>query len=262
MATGACGGRRSTRWPVAAARAEVRDRGAETSACGPSATRALRRPLGGRLAERVRLVVVRLRVLHGHARPVLRSPSGRRAPLPPQNAPTGRLAADHASILGLTPASRLVGPLEEWPADVVTDLERMLDEALTNVARHARATRADITVRVVGGTITLQVTDDGIGPCRRAEGRRVGRPAPSGRLVRRLTDAGAGPGRGHPADLASALAPAGAPRLRILSGRRSAGTATVSLPRRAHSLSDLGATGTEPKVDGEPADFERVRRRS
>ena len=36
-------------------------------------------------------------------------------------------------------------------------------EALTNVARHARASRADVRLRVTDDAITLTVVDDGIG---------------------------------------------------------------------------------------------------
>jgi signal transduction histidine kinase len=40
---------------------------------------------------------------------------------------------------------------------------RIVAEALTNVVRHAQATRADITVRLDEGRLLVQVCDDGIG---------------------------------------------------------------------------------------------------
>ena len=40
---------------------------------------------------------------------------------------------------------------------------RTVQEALTNVVRHADASRADIEIREVGGTVTARVTDDGRG---------------------------------------------------------------------------------------------------
>ncbi|MFF2955477.1 histidine kinase [Kitasatospora sp. NPDC057965] len=38
-----------------------------------------------------------------------------------------------------------------------------VSEALTNVAKHARATRADVSVRTAGGRLRLVVSDDGVG---------------------------------------------------------------------------------------------------
>ena len=36
-------------------------------------------------------------------------------------------------------------------------------EALTNVARHAHATRVAVTIEVAGGMLTAEVADDGVG---------------------------------------------------------------------------------------------------
>ena len=46
---------------------------------------------------------------------------------------------------------------------VATALFRVLQESLTNVARHARATRADVCLRLENGAWVLQVRDDGSG---------------------------------------------------------------------------------------------------
>jgi signal transduction histidine kinase len=40
---------------------------------------------------------------------------------------------------------------------------RIVAEALTNVVRHAQATRAEITVRIDGAQLVVQVSDDGVG---------------------------------------------------------------------------------------------------
>ena len=40
---------------------------------------------------------------------------------------------------------------------------RIVAEALTNVVRHAQATRAEITVRLDDGHLLVQVCDDGVG---------------------------------------------------------------------------------------------------
>lgn len=47
--------------------------------------------------------------------------------------------------------------------DRATALFRIVQESLTNVARHAEATRVDIHARLDGGTVNLEVHDDGKG---------------------------------------------------------------------------------------------------
>jgi signal transduction histidine kinase len=66
---------------------------------------------------------------------------------------------DVAPALGFTPSIRFSGPLQ---ATVPDELVAVLREALSNVARHARArsTQVDITVHA---QLTLVVVDDGIG---------------------------------------------------------------------------------------------------
>ncbi|TAH49879.1 MAG: HAMP domain-containing protein [Betaproteobacteria bacterium] len=52
-----------------------------------------------------------------------------------------------------------------WPVDETTSLAvlRLLQESLTNVARHARATRAEVVFRGEGDMLELQVSDNGRG---------------------------------------------------------------------------------------------------
>jgi signal transduction histidine kinase len=49
------------------------------------------------------------------------------------------------------------------PASVEAAAYFVVSEALTNVAKHARATRASVTVRRTGDRLTIQVQDDGVG---------------------------------------------------------------------------------------------------
>jgi signal transduction histidine kinase len=58
---------------------------------------------------------------------------------------------------------RLPGPVESAAYFVVS-------EALTNVAKYARASRADVTVRRVDGRVSVEVADDGVGGADAANG--------------------------------------------------------------------------------------------
>ena len=49
------------------------------------------------------------------------------------------------------------------PPDFETTLYRVVQEALTNVARHSRATRASVVVQRMNGAVVAVVEDDGIG---------------------------------------------------------------------------------------------------
>jgi signal transduction histidine kinase len=54
-------------------------------------------------------------------------------------------------------------PLPALPAAVEVAAFRIGSEALTNVARHARATRCDIRLGVRDGSLVLEICDDGSG---------------------------------------------------------------------------------------------------
>jgi signal transduction histidine kinase len=56
------------------------------------------------------------------------------------------------------------GEEPELPAGVDLAAYRILQEALTNVLRHAQATSASIRIAYRPAAIELEVTDDGIGP--------------------------------------------------------------------------------------------------
>ena len=74
-----------------------------------------------------------------------------------------RLAREAERVLGHAPAVRLDGPVEDVPPPVADDILRVAREALSNVARHAGATRTWLALEVDGGTLTLTVEDDGTG---------------------------------------------------------------------------------------------------
>lgn len=77
-------------------------------------------------------------------------------------------------VLGFAPSLRMEGLLDtQVPRSAVDDIVAVLGEALTNVARHAHAGAADISVVNDGRYLVLMVSDNGIGMAR-AAGRRSG----------------------------------------------------------------------------------------
>jgi signal transduction histidine kinase len=54
-------------------------------------------------------------------------------------------------------------PLDRLPNDVEVTAYFVVAEALANVAKHAQATRARVTVAGEGNTLIVEVTDDGVG---------------------------------------------------------------------------------------------------
>ncbi|MFF4255153.1 GAF domain-containing protein [Streptomyces sp. NPDC001663] len=84
-----------------------------------------------------------------------------------------RVVGEAAPVLGFAPSVRMEGLLDtEVPRDVADHVVAVLSEALTNVARHARARRAEVALETDGQEIRLTVSDDGVGIP--PEGRRSG----------------------------------------------------------------------------------------
>jgi signal transduction histidine kinase len=70
-----------------------------------------------------------------------------------------------AEPLGFRPVLELVGPIDSAvPEPLRPDLLAVLREALSNVVRHARASRVRVTVAAVERRLTVTVQDDGVGP--------------------------------------------------------------------------------------------------
>ncbi|MFJ9038723.1 GAF domain-containing protein [Streptomyces sp. NPDC102406] len=77
---------------------------------------------------------------------------------------TVRAVEDAARVLGFTPALRMEGLIDvDVPPPVADDAVAVLGEALTNVARHAHASSAEVALVVRGGALALTVEDDGVG---------------------------------------------------------------------------------------------------
>lgn len=52
---------------------------------------------------------------------------------------------------------------EDLGSEFAITIFRIVQEALTNIEKHARATRADVQVSMDGGQITIDISDDGVG---------------------------------------------------------------------------------------------------
>ncbi|WP_030419373.1 GAF domain-containing protein [Streptomyces sp. SCSIO 75703] len=84
-----------------------------------------------------------------------------------------RAVGEAAPVLGFAPSLRMEGLLDtEVPGRVADHVVAVLSEALTNIARHARAGRAAVALETDGRELRLTVTDNGVGIP--AGGRRSG----------------------------------------------------------------------------------------
>jgi signal transduction histidine kinase len=71
--------------------------------------------------------------------------------------------AEPLRLAGLDVVVQREGEAPTLPAGVDLSAYRIVQEALTNTLRHARATRAEVTVRFGPGAVELEVRDDGRG---------------------------------------------------------------------------------------------------
>lgn len=86
---------------------------------------------------------------------------------------TAQAIEDAVPALGFTPTLRTEGFVDtDVPPAVADEVIAVLGEALSNTARHAHATAADIRLAVRSGEVTVTVTDNGVGIP--ADGRRSG----------------------------------------------------------------------------------------
>ncbi|NUP19463.1 MAG: GAF domain-containing sensor histidine kinase [Streptomyces sp.] len=84
-----------------------------------------------------------------------------------------RLAGEAAPVLGFAPSVRMEGLVDtRVPREIADHVVAVLSEALTNIARHAHADRADVALTADTEQVRLTVTDNGVGIP--ADGRRSG----------------------------------------------------------------------------------------
>jgi signal transduction histidine kinase len=74
------------------------------------------------------------------------------------------LVREYGRVLGFVPELRIKGPVDTAVTEQMREpLLKVTREALSNVARHAQATRVQMVASVSDGRFTLEVDDDGIG---------------------------------------------------------------------------------------------------
>ncbi|MER5599959.1 GAF domain-containing protein [Streptomyces sp. NPDC002265] len=86
-----------------------------------------------------------------------------------------RIVSEATPVLGFAPSMRMEGLVDTGvPREIADHVVAVLSEALTNIARHARARRADIVLAADSGRLCLTVTDNGggIAPGGRRSGLR------------------------------------------------------------------------------------------
>ncbi|MFE0552616.1 GAF domain-containing protein [Streptomyces pilosus] len=84
-----------------------------------------------------------------------------------------RAVGEATAPLGFAPSVRMEGLLDTHvPAETADHVLAVLTESLSNIARHARADRADVVLETDGKQVRLTVTDNGVGIP--AGGRRSG----------------------------------------------------------------------------------------
>ncbi len=120
-------------------------------------------------------------------------------------------AGIHPSVLtdrGLHAALETLGSRAPVPVELVTQLPERLPmsvettayflvaEALTNVGKYARASRASVTVRVAGDELDIEVLDDGVGGANPAAGSGLRGLADRVAALQGTLDVASPPGRG------------------------------------------------------------------
>ena len=84
-----------------------------------------------------------------------------------------RVLGEMTPVLGFTPQVTFEGPLDTMVDEALgNEVEAVLRESLTNVAKHARATSVTVDLAAEGRTLQMTVADDGVGLRRSA--RRSG----------------------------------------------------------------------------------------
>ena len=141
----------------------------ELSSLGPAAARQDHEARVASMLEMIDDTVGAVRRIAADLRPMMLDDLG-------LNAAIEWLARDATRRMDIEVTVRLDEDDPPVADDAAIALYRMVQEALTNVARHARATDVAIEMRQIGGELVLSVRDNGVGfpGGERQPGRRHG----------------------------------------------------------------------------------------
>lgn len=128
-----------------------------------------------------------------------------------------------ARAAGLAADARVTGEARPLPPAVELTAYRIVQEAVTNVLRHAAARRVSVTLDYARDALRLRVEDDGTGP--------AGAPRVSG-----VPGASHAPGHGHVGMRERAAVYGGTVEAGPLPGGGYAVTATIPLPGRVPAV--------------------------
>jgi signal transduction histidine kinase len=125
--------------------------------------------------ERISRAVDDLDAANRHVRSTIFELNQRWSALPSLRGDILAVCSEATRALGFEPSCDIDGPLDSTvPESMHGHVLMCVREALSNVARHAGATAADVTVKVDGGKLQLRVGDNGVGyvpdPARVASG--------------------------------------------------------------------------------------------
>jgi signal transduction histidine kinase len=74
------------------------------------------------------------------------------------------VAEQSTQVLGFEPTLSFIGPIDSLVSSaLIGDVEAVVREAMTNVAKHARANHLQVTVRADADSLSIVVVDNGIG---------------------------------------------------------------------------------------------------
>ncbi len=134
-------------------------------ATGLSLQGAIRRAEVPEVAERIEAAVEDLDLTVKHIRTAIFGlESSRGRTVNGTRAEVVSLCREAAGPLGFEPRVTFDGPIDATvQGTVAIDLLSAVREALSNVARHAHASRVDIHLHVLDEVLTLEVIDDGVG---------------------------------------------------------------------------------------------------
>ena len=74
-----------------------------------------------------------------------------------------RTVREWSEVTGIAAETRITGNAMTLPGETEVSLLRVTQEALANIAKHAKASRVIVSLTYLDDTVTLDIDDDGVG---------------------------------------------------------------------------------------------------